>query len=211
MTILASAIIEEVARRLNDTNNASLRWSGTDLLNSLNDAQKMVAEAKPEASIQSAALELVAGFDQVLPADGKKFLALVYDLGTDGATKGKAIVEMQQMLLDMMNPSWRSQAETASISYFAPDTDFPKRFLVYPPNTGTGYALCRYLSIPIDCATTATNITIGDEYKEPLILGTLWFALAESTEIPELRALRQEVFKDFSISIGVKVKTDEAE
>ena len=210
-TILASVLIDEAARRLNDTNNANLRWSGTDLLTSLNSAQILVAETRPEASIKATAIVMVSGFEQVLPVDGKEFLALVYNAGTDGLLKGSAIIQMQEALLDAIDGDWRSTSPTTTIKYFVPDPDFPVKFSIYPPSDGTNYAHCRYKSIPADMATAATAITIGDEYREPLILGTLWFALADATENIALRTLRKDILNEFRLSMGVKTANENQE
>jgi len=208
-TILASTIVTEVARRLNDTNNTNKRWDGTDILTSLNSGQKMIAEVRPAASVKAVSVLMVAGFEQILPtADGKEFLALSYNSGTAGTTKGKAIVQMQESLLDAINSEWRSITGTEEIEYFAPNPDFPGQYLVYPPNDGTGYAHLRYNSIPIDVAATTDPINIGDEYREPLILATVWFALADATENPQLMALRQDILSQFQATMGIKVTAD---
>ncbi len=209
MAITASEIIDEVARRLNDTNNNNRRWSGTNLLSCLNNAQKMVAEAKPEASIKSEAIQLAAGFEQALPVDGKRFLALPYNAGTDGTAKGRAITQMQSSLLDAIDPEWRSMIATDAVRYFAPDPDFPEKFEVFPPNTGNGYAHCRYESIPEDCSDAGDNIALKDEYREPLTQATIWYALADRTEDQAMRAIRNEALQYLQLTINIKEKQEE--
>ncbi len=209
MAIVASEIIEEVARRLNDTNNNNRRWSGTEFLKCMNNAQRMVAESKPEASIKSEAIQMDSGFEQQLPVDGKRFLALSYNAGTNGTDKGRAIVQMQESLLDGINPEWRGMTATDSIKYFAPDPDYPERFVVYPPNTGSGYAHCRYQSIPADCATESTNISLKDEYREPLTQATIWYALADRMEDPEMRNIRNEALQYLKLTIDLKNVNEE--
>ncbi len=210
MAIIASEIIFEVARRLNDTNNATRRWSETDLLSCLNNAQKMVAEAKPEASIKSEAIQLAAGFEQTLPEDGKRFLSLSYNAGTSGTTKGRAISQMQASLLDAIDPEWRSMAATDDVRYYAPDPDFPEKFEIFPPNTGSGYAHCRYESIPVKCTSATASVALKDEYREPLTQATIWYALADRTEDQAMRAIRKEALQYLQLTINIKEKQEEA-
>lgn len=210
MPIPASQIIAEVARRLNDTNNARRRWPDTELLKCVNKGQKLVAEAKPESCVVSESVQLSAGFAQSLPAGAKGLKKIDYNAGTNGTTPGKTITRIPVPQLDEVDPGWRSTAQAAEVDHYTYDAETPKEFGVYPPNDGTQYIHMVYTAVPADCASESANIVLADEYEEALTQATIWYALSDRTEDASMRVIRSEALQYLQLAVGVKNMNEEA-
>lgn len=209
MATLASTIVDEVARRLNDTNNTERRWSDNVILAQLNLAQKLVADASPESSMYNGVIELSAGFEQGLPDDAKGLYTVDYNAGTDGLEKGSWITRIQSAQLDEIDPDWRSMTATAEVDYYYYESDNPTIFGVYPPNTGTQYLHIIYPIIPAECATTASNISLRDEDVEALTQATIWYTLSDRTEYEDMRIIRNEALEYLKLKLNIDANAEE--
>jgi len=209
MPTVASTIIAEVARRLNDTNNASRRWPDATILSQLNLGQKLVARGLPESSMVNEFFELSADFEQTLPVDAKGLTTIDYNAGTDGNTRGLYITRISKAQLDDIDPEWRSMTPTVEVQHYYFDSDNPTLFGVYPPNDGTQQVHIIYPIIPLDCATPASEIALRDEDVESLTQATIWHALSDKSENVELAAIRNEALQ--YLQLNVKIQKDEKE
>lgn len=209
MTTLASEIVDEVARRLNDTNNTSRRWPDATILAQLNLAQKMVAEAIPASSIYNGVIELSAGFEQGLPDDARGLNTVDYNAGTTGTEKGTWITRIQSAQLDEIDPDWRNMTATDEVGYYYYDSGNPTIFGVYPPNTGDQQVHIIYPVIPEECATTASNISLRDEDFEALVQATIWYTLSDRSEYADMRAMRNEALQYLKLVVGVQASAEE--
>lgn len=209
MSIQASVIIAEVARRLNDTNNTSRRWPDLDLLDYLNLAQKMVSDAMPESSMYNGVFELSASHEHTLPATAKGLNTVDYNAGTAGTSKGSVITRIQSAQLDEIDPDWRSMTATDEVDHYYYDSRNPTIFGTYPPNTGDQQVHIVYPVIPTDCATTASNISLRDEDQEALTQATIWYALSDRTEYEDMRRLRAEALEYLKLAINVQAGAEE--
>lgn len=209
MSTLASVIIAEVARRLNDTNNTARRWSDATILAQLNLAQKMVARGVPESSMANEFFELSANFEQTLPDDAKGVYTIDYNAGTDGNTRGSSISRIQSAALDEIDLDWRSMTPTAEVQHYYFESDNPTIFGVYPPNDGTQQVHIIYPIIPADCAATNSAISLRDEDVESLTQATIWHTLSDKAENAELREIRNEALAYLKLNVNIQADAEE--
>jgi len=209
MSTVASVIIAEVARRLNDTNNASRRWEDAVLLAQLNLGQKLVARGVPESSMANEFFELTATLDQTLPDDAKGLYTIDYNAGTDGNTRGRYITRIQSAQLDEIDPDWRSMTPTVEVQHFYYESDNPRIFGVYPPNDGTQQVHIIYPIIPLDCAATNSDISLRDEDVESLTQATIFYTLSDRTEYADMRTIRSEALAYLKLNVNVQKSAEE--
>lgn len=174
-TILASAIIQRAATILFDING--VEWSQTELLEWLNDAQRVICTAIPSAGNVTAVMPLVAGAYQALPTGGRSLIGIYCNMGVNGTTPGRGVRLVSKKLMDAFNPLWQSATHVTVVQNFMLDEMNRDNFWVSPPSDGTGHIQVNYLAPPTDVATLATAISISDTY-EPLLLDYLLYRAA---------------------------------
>lgn len=179
-TILASSIIDKAAKQLLDA--AGVRWPSPELLGWLNDGQRATVLVKPTAYVKSAAVRLAAGTKQSLPADGAQLLDVVRNMGTDGLVPGRAVRIASRDMLDAQAPNWHAATASSVVRHYLYDPRDPKRFYVYPPNTGTGYVELVHAATPPDVAAVGNPIELDDAYETVLLDYVLYRAFSKDSE-----------------------------
>lgn len=181
-TITASTVISKAQIILQDT--TGVRWpSDTELLGWLNDGQREVMVFKPNANVKNIAVQLVAGTKQSLPTDGVQLIDVVRNMGTDGATAGRAIRIVMREILDAQLPEWHSATANATTKHYIYSVLDPKNYYVYPPqpSSSRGYVELIYGAVPTD-ATINGTIQIDDIYQNVLVDYILYRAYSKDTE-----------------------------
>lgn len=201
-TITVRETIERVSILLQDISPQYQRWPERELVDWLNDAHTAIVKFLPAACSRVDALKLQAGTLQSIeniqaanckPGDGSTpsvailgnaLLDVICNMGTDGATPGKAIRLVDRKTMDGQNPMWHTQVGTVVNSYVY-DPGTPRYFYVTPgvqsgqnvwarvsytaqpikiPNTGSPGA-----EIYLASGTSTTLISISDEYIDDLV------------------------------------------
>jgi hypothetical protein len=206
-TITVSSLLGKVAILLTDTTYT--RWTQDELLGWLNDGQRELVALKPNAYVKLTAAQLVAGTRQSLPSDGFELVDVVRNLGTDGATPGRAIRQVSREILDAQNPDWHSSTADATVKHFTYSILNPKTFYVYPPQPADsrGYAELVYFATPAD-ATSNGTITLDDIYVTALQNYVLYRAYLKDAEYGGNAALSAGYYAQFSAILGGKAAAE---
>lgn len=181
-TILASKIVNDVEDILADTGNAV--WSVTKLLKWLNVTQRTAAILKPDISVTTASVVLVAGVAQSVPAGGTSLIRLTWNMGVaPGTTVGAPISFIEIDALSQVVPNWTTVTASATVIHYMWDERNPKTFYVYPqqPTSAFGYVNMIYASPPADISAIGLAITLDDIYEPVLIEGTCYLAYLENS------------------------------
>lgn len=168
MTVLASKIIGEAAEGLFDP--TYVRHTEVSLLAYLNAGQKQAVIFKQDVSVSNSSVQLVAGVKQTIT--GIALIRAVRNMGTDGATPGKAIRFVPDMdRFTNKNPNWVTDTANAEVQIYMFDDRNPGVFYTYPPqpSSSMGYIELIQSTVPSTIATTGDAITIGDEYEDLLL------------------------------------------
>lgn len=180
-TITAQSVIDKAQTILQDT--TGVRWPSAELLGWLNDGQREVTLYKPNAAVANAAVRLVSGTKQTLPATAIQLLDVVRNLGTDGNAPGRAIRLVQREIMDAQTPNWHADAPSAEVVHYMFSPVDPRTFYVYPPQpvTGTGYVELVYGASPSN-AVLGGNISIDDIYQNVLVDYIMYRAYSKDAE-----------------------------
>ena len=206
--ILASTIISATGTILQDPSN--VRWSSADLLQYINDGEKVILVLKPDAYMLDTTFVLVAGVRQSIPASGVVFRDSPVNMGTDGTTQGHSIAFIDKDELDIHNPDWPTDDAAASVIRVIYNQDDPKKFYCYPPQptSGFGYLRWPYAAIPADIAAASNSINLDDIYKEPLIQWCLYKSYSRDSKDAANKALADAAENRFYRLLGFKDKNE---
>lgn len=205
-TILASQIISRARTLLQDT--AGVRWSDTECLGWLSDAQREIASLRSDASSKYAPARLVAGTRQAMPSDAIELIDIPRNLGTDGLTPGYPVRKVERTFLDENIPTWHTDTASSVTRHFAYDTKALKFYWVYPPSDGTGYVDLLYAFPPSDISSTGSVIGVDDIYANALMFCLLSFAYAKNADDPGDAQRAAAARTSFENALAGKSQTD---
>jgi hypothetical protein len=190
-SILASAIVDKAEIVLQDTTN--VHWAASEHLGWLNDGQREIALAKPDACVVTKSVQLATGTRQTIGSgtttDAVMLLKVVRNMGTDGTTAGAAVRIIPGELLDAYRPSWHVDSAVSAVTNAVFDPRAPKQFYVYPPSNGTGYVELMYSAIPATVASLAAAITVDDIWANALMDYILYRAYSKPYVADPARAM----------------------
>ena len=175
MPILASTILGSTRTTLVDEDEVT--WSGADLLQCLNEAQRLICQVKRDAYVRRGNVALAVGTNQSLPEDGLAVLDFDHNVAS-----GRVVTMVDKDLLDEANRWWPAATREADAQHWCADPRDPKRFAVTPPNDGTGVLEGIYGAIPPEITDPGEPIGLGDNYESPLIFLVLSRAYAMNTK-----------------------------
>lgn len=180
-TITAAQIIDRAGIALQDIGN--VRWKRAELLDYLNAGQRETVVRKSNAWVMRTNKTLDPGTLQTLPTStdsGAVDPILLIDVPSNAC--GPAVRRIERALLDNYNSNWRNAAQTTLVQHFMFDQQDPKRFLVYPPNDGTGCIEIMYSATPPAISVDTALITLDDIYQDALLDYVLYRAFSKDAE-----------------------------
>ncbi len=186
MATTVDFIIERVGSLLQDTGH--IRWTLVDLTDYINEAQSAVVKKVPSANVTTAALTLIAGTQQSLPADGVILQKVVRNFA--GGSPGAFIRQVDMEVQEATNPDWHTATATVTVEEYMYNPIDPYVFWVSPPQTGTPTIIqIKYAAIPATI-NPGDNLTVGDEYVNAVMEYMLHRAYSREAEYagPEGRA-----------------------
>lgn len=198
--LTAQALINEAAIQLKDTGNT--RWTRTELLGWLNQAQRTLGLAVPEVTAVTVNVPTVAGHRQSIPADGWLFLRATRNMGPTGTTIGRALEPTSFEVMTANNPLWTSDAATnTAVAYMFTPLE-RNVFWIYPPAAGSGNQIEVLYSRVLASLTAETqNISVPDVYESALLDYMMYRALSKDGDEAELQAAGM-YFTSFRAALG---------
>lgn len=200
-TILAKDVLHRVSVQLTDVPNLAgqfVRYTELELVEWLNDGQRVIAKYLPQACSRLDAIKLTAGtrqsIEKILAANikngdgtasmnqyGKSLLDVIRNMGSDGVTAGRAVRVIEREMLDASNPKWHTETTSTEILEYAFDPRTPKYFYVYPGVQAAAalWLEISYLANPVDVPYVADSMRLGgassvlisidDQYVDDLV------------------------------------------
>lgn len=176
----AGDIVSRASTTLFDETN--VRWSTSELLEYLSDAQKEIVLLKPTAFTKNEAVQLVPGTLQSLPAGGVELIDIGGNMGLDGQTPGRDISQIDRTALAASRPDWRSSTANLVTRHYIFDDRDPTHFEVYPPRPNpAGYIQVSFVAEPDDIEDENSAIGLSEIYDTPLYYLVLSRAFTKST------------------------------
>jgi hypothetical protein len=186
MTITVQSIVKRAQIALNDIDG--VRSPASDLVDYLNQGQRDIVTARPDITATIGTLALEAGDMQTIPANA----AALIDIQSNAGGTKKRITKTDMVLLDAVDPAWRSKTGQTEIVHFMHDLRTPRVFYVYPPAAVGAAVRAEYSAYPIDAGvpngdgtawTTAYgDIGIPDQYATALEMMVMHYAYAKDLE-----------------------------
>jgi hypothetical protein len=192
-TIDAVSILNEAAIVLNDTSNG--RWSLSELLQYLNDAQLKAVILEPKVNPVRTTVQLQPGITQVLPQDGILLLDVFWNMGSDGATQGQAITVTNIDVMRKRVPNWTTDTPSGIVNTYMYDDKDPIHYSVWPPQPNPAWWIeINYSGQPaaIPDYNIGTKITVDDYWRNALLNFVLHRAFAKDAAIPEMQSRRDK-------------------
>lgn len=200
MAFTAAQVMARASTILQDA--GAVRWTAGELCDWLNEAQRAIVMAKPNALSGSVTIPLVSGTKQSVPVAYTVLSRAVRNVGAGG----KAIRTIaRREILDAQIPGWHDTATlpfAAAVQYVWQDPMSPREFYVVPGNDGTGSVEAivgrNATDIPkpagaaaLDVANYTTASGFEDIYQGILLDFLLFRAFSKDGEAPDAAARAQ--------------------
>ncbi len=202
MATTAETIVNDVSELLQDINKE--RWKDAVLLRWLSEAELLIATHKPDAVATLGTISLIAGVDQSIPADGLMILRIRRN------ASGNVVQIVDEDMQNRSFQAWPDAPQTldAEVYMYDPKID-PLRFMVSPPNNGSGVLSIVYAKIPTTISSTTTNISVSDTFVPLLADYMMYRALMMETEGQNLNrsALHLQTFLQ-GLGLNTKAYSD---
>ena len=215
--MIASDITSRARLLLNDID--ATRWVDSELFKWINDSQKLVAMMRPDASVATFVMTLIAGTRQSIPSGGFRLLDIVRNVTTvTGSTPanqvvtvpGRSVRIVDREVLDTQDPYWHTATGSAEIKHFIYDNRSPTLFYVYPPATTSAKLEVVYSVAPTDVAAAGDTLSISDIYQDVILNYVLYRAYSKDAEYASNAALAGGYLNVVNQMLGIKTQKDVA-
>lgn len=191
--------------------------NGQNWLDLLNDAQRAVVLARPDANAVTESVLLIAGTRQTLPSGSYRLLDVTRNMGVAGTTAGDTIRMADRDMQDMVNRSWHAATAAAVTTVvrdvFYNDKKDPLTFWVKPkiPTTPAVYIEITTSKVPTDVSianVTSGSIQISEAYASAMQEWMLFRAYMMATQALNQFQRAQFHLSTFFNLLGIKMKND---
>jgi hypothetical protein len=210
--VKALALINLCAREYNDTSFARVAKAPSgntaNWLDWLNDAQRAVVLARPDAAGVTQNITLVDGTKQALPAGSVKLLGVVRNRGVAGTQAGRTIVLIDRDTKDASSKTWHSKTASVTIDeVIYDDRRSPLTFYTDPPATAGTQIEVELAKSPTDVTDAdAGDISLPDTYAPAMEAWMLFRAYAMNTQSTGQLQRAGGYFTQFFNLLGVKAR-----
>jgi len=215
--MIASDITSRARLLLNDID--ATRWLDSELFKWINDSQKLVAMVRPDASVATFVMSLIAGTRQTIPSGGFRLLDVIRNVTTfTGSTAanqvvtvpGRSVRIVDREVLDTQDPFWHTVTASAEIKHFIYDNRSPTLFYVYPPATTAAKLEVVYSVAPTDVASSGDTLSISDIYQDVILNYVMYRAYSKDAEYASNAALAGGYLNVVNQMLGIKTQKDVA-
>lgn len=205
-----SDVISRARTLLNDTDSANYRWSNAEMIDAINDAQKLIAVHRPDSCVTDTDLTLVNGVTQTLPAFGFRLMDVICNVSSVDNSEGRAITMIDRRELDTYSPSWRSGTKASVIENFMYDPRNPLKYEVYPPALAGSKVRATFSKHPVLVDDVNDDLTVTDVYFEHVLMFTMFRAYSKDMEFSGNAQLAAGYISLFNGLLGIKTNKDNA-
>ena len=215
MTISAQSIIRRATDLLQD--QTSVTWPASELVRWLNDAQRAIVKARPDAMNTTTTMTLAAGSRQdldnaALTPPPAKLIEITRNMATT-SSKG-AVTLIPRKVLDAQTPNWHNIPGTVNILHYMFDARDPKTFYVYPPATAMAQLEVMYAAYPTDItepsdgalwSVVTGNLSLPDIYADDVLNLILFRAYSKDMESAGNEARAAAYLNMVTASLGAEI------
>lgn len=215
MTTTASFVAHRVVDLLQDT--TSISWPVAEIVRYINDAQREIIKARPDALNITATMTLAAGTRQDLDSASLtplplKLIEVTRNMAATSSKK--AVRQTKRNILDAQMPGWHNITPSVNILHFTHDIRDPKTFYVYPPATTAAQLEVMYAAYPTDIAEPADgalytdiagNISVADVHASDIVDYVLYRCYDKDADYAGNAARSAKHYAAFAQSLGVEL------
>ena len=213
-TLTANALINRAAKLLQDETH--VRWPRIELLDWLNDGQRVIALMLPDAYTTMGTVTATEAkqttFDLTANQATSTAVRLVDVLHNTGGNK-RAVRQIDRSVLDTQYPNWRNDTAVAEAKHFAFDKRNPKVFYLYPPlqqNTGVVVVYSAApAAITVASDSSTETIALDDVYGSAIVDFMVYRAYLKDAEYAANDSRSQGAYQTFIASLTGKRAADE--
>jgi hypothetical protein len=179
VSITAADVLDSA--RLTLIDSAQTTWSQAELIGYLNEALRATSAAKADFYTIRENIEMDAGALQELPAGGVSLIDIF-----ENAYSGIPVTLVDKELLDECNRFLAPEDRERDVQHFTADPRDPRRFVVTPPNDGTGEVRSVFGAVHPEIATADDDLLVNGIYQPVLIDYVLHRAYAKNSKRQDL-------------------------
>ena len=200
MALTAATIVTDGCVTLLDPSYTA--WPLAERIGYLNEAIRATILVKPDVYPVRGAVTPAAGLVQTLPDGGVALIDILYN--TTGAKRAVTVCGLE--MLQEANRYWPAATQQAEVENYAHDPRDPRRYLVFPPNDGTGSVYMVYGGTPAALTAASDTLPLADIYQPALLAYVISRCYAKSS-------LRQDLSKagayraEWGQFLGMKAQT----
>lgn len=203
MTILAQDLITKAARIYQDEGYDRIGVS--DWIVYLNSAIKRLVGLRPDAHYKVAVLSMSGSTLQTLPAEAVQLIDVTRNMGSDGATVGSPITEVDKDTLDR-TLKWYTADIADEVLHYSFDPRKPRHFTIEPPCEN--YVELTYSYLPTLVSSETDTIDLASTFEEDLVNWMLYQAYQMDADEGNNWERMQFYYKAFFD--GLRLETQEA-
>lgn len=181
-------------------------WDEADLVNFYNRSASATVNLRPDANTVNAVIKLAAGASQTIPSRGNAIVDIIRNMGTDGATPGPALTVTDKQLMALYEPEWPEATQDAEARNWAAVSR--RRFIVYPPNNGTGYVEILMSENPPQINHDGGGlwevalVGVEDQYVNAVFYHMMFLAHSKDGDLPGDENLAKHYYGLFAAACG---------
>jgi len=160
---------------------AAVAWSDAELVRYTNEALRATSAVKPDLYTKRENVEMDGGSLQQLPADGISLIDVF-----ENTYSGTPVTLVDKELLDECNRFLTPADRERDVQHYTADPRDPRRFVVTPPNDGTGEVRTMYGAVHPAVTSTADDLLVDDIYQPLLVNYVLHRAYAKNSKRQDL-------------------------
>ena len=203
----AKDILDRASVQLTDDTN--IRWTRSELLLWLNEAQKQIVMLAPSATATVAVVDLERGTLQRLPDDGWLLLDVYRNvLSPEAKMYGRVVKETSRSMLDRFSPNWHVDNPLTEVDSYIYSLENQRAFWVYPPNTGAGKIEINYSRVPADVKSETDTLSLRSLYDGAMTDYILYRACSKDAEYAPGLQLAASYLQTFTAVVGGKASTE---
>lgn len=212
MTVAVNTLVSRAQVILQDP--TGIRWSATELVGWLNDAQREIALLKPDATATTAIVAMAVGTKQTIPSGGNRLLRIIRNMTAADGTGGRAVRPVEREALDSSVADWHKATVTGDAAHgtivknYCYDEQNPRVFYVYPGMSSTSAWVEMVYSADPAVIAAGDNISIPDIYANAILDYMLYRAYSKDMDISPQRERANTHYQLFMNSIVGKGKID---
>ena len=196
--IAVADVLARVALILNDVD--FVRWTKPELFGWINDAAGEIVIRRPPAGAKTAAITLVEGVIQSLPADSHLLMDVVRNL-----PNGRRITVAERHRLEESVPNWYGMSPSSAIRHYSYEDRNPQQFYVYPPAVAGAMVEAVIAAIPPKITDESASLELGAEYIGPIVSYVVYRALLKDSEYANGQVAIAH-FQAFSEALGTNTQ-----